>query len=405
MRSGLCILLALVAAASIAGCAASSNLMSAGPSNLRPTVLQSNAPSPSSWQSEPAIAGMPVLGPDGSSIWVAGVGVGSSATRLDIATNTARSFSLSGSVNHSHAGPDGNLWFCGQRQVGKISSSGVVTYYSEPIGNCFGITTGPDNNLWLTDQTSIDRVTTAGQLSSFSLQVVGLGNIASSSRDGVLWFEYENWSGFGLGTFDPTTDKYTLFPSGSNASFGGLDTGVDGNAYLVPTLDGRSDGQIIQFSTQGRVRRFNHLPKTRGYDNNGENVYTIWFGGRDGHLYGWTTQGHKLVDKGVAPFVVDYPVLGPDMNIWYESGVYLQRVLTVIPQSATVGVGGQQTFAISETDCPVCIWSAVSSDPSIAQVSPVSGGAFTVTGESLGSATVTVSDKRNNVVQVPITVQ
>jgi len=387
-----------------AGCtSAPSSTPSVLSPGVHPYVLQSNAPS--TWQSEPDL-GPPIIGSDGQSIW----GFADSpfsAVRLDIATNVVQKFPISGTVFEGHAGPNGSFSFCGPGQVGTVTSVGSVTYFAEPIGRCFGITTGPDNNAWLTEATSVDRITPTGELTTFNMPVLGLGPIVSSSRDKLLWFAWYTSTAVGVGTIDPVSGQSSLFPiSKSLGGIGGagLTTGLDGNVYYVPVLDRRSTGEIIRVTPAGTVKRFTNLPINLGYNNSAENTLTVWFGGMNGHLYGWGTQSHRLIDKGASPIGVQYPILGPDMNVWLEAGVYLQRLITVSPQSATLGVGSQQSFTINETDCPQCVWTAVSSSPGIASVSPVSSSAFTVTGVGSGSAMITVSDKRFNAVQVPITV-
>jgi len=375
-------------------------------SQPHPFALQSNAPSPSPWQNEPDI-GPPILGTDGRSIW-GFTGNPLSAVRLDIATNAIQSSPLTGSIFEGHGGPNGSFSFCGQGQVGTVSAAGVVAYFPEPMGRCLGITTGPDGNIWLTELTSIDRVTTTGQFISFSIPVTGLGGIVSSAKDNDLWFDWYTSSEIGVGTIDPSSGQYALFPMSSGLGGiggAGLNTGLDGNLYYVPGLDRRTTGEIIRVTTSGKVKRFTNVPKNMGYENSAENVSTVWFGGQDLHLYGWTTQGRQLLDKGASRFGVHYPILGPDMNIWFEGGVYLQRIITVTPQNATLQVGAQQLFSITETDCSQCAWSAKSSNPGVASASPVTSGGFTVTAFSSGSATIVVSDKRYNTVQVPIIVQ
>ncbi len=276
------------------------------------------------------------------------------------------------------------------------------------------MTTGPDGNLWIADNpgsltnSSLARMTTDGKFTSFDIPA-GVVYPATSSKDKVLWFEYETETEGGLGTFDPATTTYRLFPISPSIGVGDLFTGLDGNAYFVPDLGGRRTGLIIRVTPQGKVTRFANVPKQLGdpRPNINENVDTVWYGGADDHLYGWTTQGHQLIDEGSFPafqFPIHFTVVGPDDNIWFQDGVFLRRLLTVAPQSATIGIGGEQSFSIRETNCPKCVWSAVSSNPGVASASAVTGSSFTVTGQSAGSATITVSDKRSNVVQVPIAV-
>jgi len=53
-------------------------------------------------------------------------------------------------------GPDGNMWFTAAGSIGRITPSGVVTYFEltshNPQGvTPFAITAGPDGNMWFTD--------------------------------------------------------------------------------------------------------------------------------------------------------------------------------------------------------------------------------------------------------------
>ncbi len=315
------------------------------------------------------------------------------------------------------AGPDGNVWYCGPGDVGSISEAGIITNYLEPIGFCDSIATATDGNLWLTENTVannhctgfIDRMTPTGQLTRHPQpDGVCAGAIASSAKDRLLWFCYETSTSFGAGTFDPVTDEENMFSfAGIKAQgCGSMNTGVDGNAYETSWYGQYQTSEIVRITPSGSLRRFIHTPAQYGYDANQQNVRTIWQVGNDG-LDGWSISTHQTTSYGTpAPpeFIGEAPFLGPDMNIWFRGGVYLRRMLSVRPQRATLAVGRQQVFSIGETNCPICVWSVVSSNQSVASVSTGSSASFTVTGQSSGSATITVSDKRNNVVRVPITV-
>jgi streptogramin lyase len=64
------------------------------------------------------------------------------------------------------AGADGNLWFteANGNQIGKITTSGVISEYAVPTSNSVprGIASGPDGNIWFTEYAGnkIGRITT-----------------------------------------------------------------------------------------------------------------------------------------------------------------------------------------------------------------------------------------------------
>ena len=130
-------------------------------------------------------------------------------------------FSIANSPNIMNLtnGPDGNVWFVGQTDkagpittvIGSITTSGVVTQYTES-GQGGEIITGPDHRLWFTEQsTSIGAATTSGTISIYS---------AAALDNGVL----------GVQTF-------------------GLTIGPDQNVWVTDS----DNNQIIKFSTQGSI--------------------------------------------------------------------------------------------------------------------------------------------------------
>lgn len=89
-------------------------------------------------------------------------------------------------------GPDGALWFSGGQFVGRITTAGVVTEYATGGPVPYVITNGPDGALWFTmnttNQNQIGRITTSGALTYYSLpiQVSGSKGI-TLGPDGALW--------------------------------------------------------------------------------------------------------------------------------------------------------------------------------------------------------------------------
>ncbi len=318
------------------------------------------------------------------------------AWRLDIPTNHVQEYALSEPATTGTAGPGGLVWFCGANDVGSITEDGSASYYPAPIKYCNGITAGPDGNLWAADTGQIVRVTPGGEFTIFPLPnpTAPAWHIASAAN-GYVWFDSADGSDHPIiGNINVTTQRMTWYRVGHSIT--SISTGTDGNAY--GTTFKYRNAAIIEVTPAGAVS-WHFLDITVYGGANQSNVGTIWLGG---DISGWSVKHHTLTTLGCCGF---NPILGPDMNIWYTGGVYLRRILTVVPSAAKLRVGADVIFAITETNCPVCVWTAVSSNPGIASTSPVTSASFTVTGQSAGVTTITVSDKRQNVVRVQITVK
>lgn len=87
------------------------------------------------------------------------------------------------------------------------------------------------------------------------------------------------------------------------------------------------------------------------------------------------------------------------------TSVLVTTALTVFPASATIAVGGTATFTIFGGVPPYAILSSNTAVATVAPASvPASGGTFTVTGVSAGTATIRVTDNVGTVVTVSVTV-
>jgi virginiamycin B lyase len=189
--------------------------------------------------SDPSVDASPTAittGPDGA-LWFTNSGSNSIGR---ITTSGAVTIYTSLSINEPNAitaGPDGALWFTndGDNTIGRITTSGVATSYSDPsIGTPGGITTGPDGALWFTNSgsppftngassysaggnSSIDRITTSGVVTSYTdPSINGPGSI-TSGPDGALWF-----TNGGGGLFSSLEGG--LFSSGESTSIGRITT-------------------------------------------------------------------------------------------------------------------------------------------------------------------------------------
>ncbi|MGA2521069.1 MAG: hypothetical protein ABSG81_09660, partial [Acidimicrobiales bacterium] len=137
-----------------------------------------------------------VAGPDGA-LWIAGMTVsGGSAeicrmTTSGVVTNCYGVSALFEYPGQITAGPDGALWFAGAGggAVGRITTSGAVSYYGSRSLITTGITTGPDGNLWFTALGSggvIGHITTAGAITTYPVPLVS--STITPGPDGSLWF-------------------------------------------------------------------------------------------------------------------------------------------------------------------------------------------------------------------------
>ena len=101
------------------------------------------------------------------------------------------------------AGSDGNVWFSEQGSpsglgtgIGRITPSGVVTFFPVLTLAQGGIAAGPDGNIWFIGKDYIGRITPSGVVTPFSAGIragSGLRDIAAGP-DGNLGFtmQYDN---------------------------------------------------------------------------------------------------------------------------------------------------------------------------------------------------------------------
>ncbi len=396
----------------------SSLLPSAGAA--KPFALQSNAPSPSPWQEEPNIGVYSeTVGADGHSIWGSGTGAG--IGRLDIPTNTAQFFGGPGaSWQAATAGPNGLMWYCDGAGLHTIDDNGNTQTFTEPWDACSAIEVGPDGNLWLsaddpsTFRNEAYKVTPTGTTTEYVLPHDAGIALIGGVNDGNVWYaeaaeSYAEPASY-VAKITAATGVITEYPLAYNHRFlpriVAIDSGHDGNVYIIDGLNER----ILRVSETGSLKTFFVKPAGNAMSTiSVKNVDTVFYGlsTYPSTLWGWSIKGHVFTDYGSETFdpgLALTPLLGPDLNIWSGRVVYLRRILTTTPQSATVTVGASQPFTISEKDCPSCIWSAVSEEPQIASVSAVTGNSFSVTGVGSGAAQIDVSDKHYNVVHVDVIV-
>lgn len=104
------------------------------------------------------------------------------------------------------AGPDGNLWLVGSTNILKLTTSGIFTAYTPASGVIpYYLTAGPDGAVWFLDGNSttpqVGRITSSGVITEYPIPGSSLNNVAglTSGPDGAMWFSYGAGSTYELG--------------------------------------------------------------------------------------------------------------------------------------------------------------------------------------------------------------
>lgn len=176
----------------------------------------------------------------------------------------------------------GGMWFTqpGSNQIGRISSSGVVTEFTAPATTVNNIVEGPDGNMWFTQAgaDSIGRMTRNGRLHTFPVgnEAYGPWDITVGS-DANLWFTFRSPSTNAIGRIT-TSGAVTLFSNGlspGDVAVHDVTTGPDGNVWFVEEFGNRIGritpaGTITEF-TNGITANAGLVDITAGPDGN------LWF--------------------------------------------------------------------------------------------------------------------------------
>lgn len=409
MQKSVIIILAL---AFLSGCGhGSMSSVSSEPTLAQPRVVQTGG-SPTNWETfnTPAsgsFRGHSTVGPD-QQIWMSS---GGNVYRFHVTTGQVDTFSgLDTNFGVITTGPDDNIWVCGADQLTKITVEGAETIYPVSERDCTSVAVGSDGALWYdADGGVIRRFTLDGSYSDITLPHPESAADVIAGNDGNIWFtEYGNhrFGGYeAIAKLDINSHVITEFRKtlpNHNDLLNSLFEDSNGSFYASDSFDDiwrlKPDGTWTKFSV-GLGQPLKPGDQRR-----------LYFAGASGAST-WSFSSHKVTTLGLPPDTSGFPayaaLVGPDHNYWFWSGptasVYINRILSVLPASATIPVGQTAPFVIAETKCN-CVWSAKSSSPSVAMVSNVSGGNFTVTAEASGFAIVTVADNKQNTFPVSITV-
>src|SRR5579871_4206064 len=85
-------------------------------------------------------------------------------------------------------GPDGALWFTewSAQKIARITPAGRIAGYPVTVGlgDPWAITAGPDGALWFTSDSELGRITTSGVLSGYCCPFTSLG--ITAGPDGAI---------------------------------------------------------------------------------------------------------------------------------------------------------------------------------------------------------------------------
>ncbi len=182
------------------------------------------------------------------------------------------------------SGPDGNLWFTewAENRIGRIATGGETTEFPlpDPDSHPDAIAVGSDGNLWFTESGAnrIGRITTAGEITQFPLpDPGGKPSAIAAGPDGNLWFTESGANR--IGRIATTGDVTEFSLAGPDEKPGQIVAGPDGNLWFTLTAANR----IGRITPQGEVEQF-PVPTTTGTEQ--------IVAGPDGNL--WFTSRDRL---------------------------------------------------------------------------------------------------------------
>lgn len=371
--------------------------------------VQENGGQPRAWATFPEGGTYPVelvSGADGA-IWLTEQG-SNAIGRFDVASGAIAHYPTGGAPQMIAAGLHGSMWFTdpNDSRVGRVTEAGKVTEFSVPShGYLYDIALGSDGDMWFSESPDIvGAVSPGGVFREYHNPSGQMAFRMNSGPDGAMWFTEINNGTIGRVS---TTGQFTEYKVAGNP-FGIIS--FEGNLWFTDY----NQGGVEMITTSGQsVEYLTGLP----WDSDlcaGPNGF-LWFIHDDmaGKLASFNPITHVTKDVGFAPGTGDgfsTCASGSDGNIYtlaYREGDIVARVLDVMkatPSSLKMSAGTSEDFTVTERHYAGS-WSATTSDPGVATVSPVSGGVFQVTAVGNGSATLTVDDEIGNSLPVSITVQ
>ncbi|MBZ5605034.1 MAG: IPT/TIG domain-containing protein [Acidobacteriia bacterium] len=246
-------------------------------------------------------------------------------------------------LNGIAAGPDGNMWFSGNRNIGRITTAGVVTAYPVPTSNdaSGGIAAGPDGAMWFTESplnspasnggwfAKIGRITTSGVITEYPLpDPMSIPTAITAGPDGALWFIESGNGKIGRISTSGTITEFPLPASEVNYGVDGITSGPDGNLWFT---QGYAANKILRMTTSGvftiyTVATFvsaGSLALTAGPDG------ALWFTDQASKIGRITTSGtitEYALPANDSPFAI---AAGPDGALWFTDSLgQIERITT-----------------------------------------------------------------------------
>jgi virginiamycin B lyase len=193
----------------------------------------------------------------GSAVWFASADsaatarlgtINSTGTITQLATGATRT-----TITSIVGGPDGNLWvtevssYWGDA-VARVNTSGFGSFTNYRLANRSAgpqsITVGADSNLWFTESSGnqIGRITSSGVVTQFTLATGSRPQQIVSGPDGALWFTEKGSNQIGRLTTDGQLTELTIATPSSQPF--GITKGWDGTVWFTEQ-SGNKIGKVV----------------------------------------------------------------------------------------------------------------------------------------------------------------
>src|ERR1017187_5785058 len=149
-------------------------------------------------------------------------------------------------------GPDGALWFTAGYLVGRITTSGALSYYPVSFTPQGAIARGPDEALWFTGSDgsvgSIGRITPNGNLAQYPTPTMNsFPQAITAGPDGAMWFTESGANNIGRITTAGVVQEYPI-PTPNSYPIG-MAAGLDGALWFTESVG----NQIGRITTTGVI--------------------------------------------------------------------------------------------------------------------------------------------------------